>query len=1062
MNTRANAEGAKPAAKKEDKTPYPGLTYYKPSQADLFAGRGPDIKKCADAIFRSRVLLLHGPTGCGKSSFLRAGVKPRIEKLAKDHKFPGGADQFEVIRSTAKPLFEFAKRLRALITSIDPKTRKSERCGAVKRGADLAALFALVTDERMKQMARNPSAVYKTYVAFLDAFEATPILVIDQGEEVFTLNDDAQGGAAEIDEKRAGHTAVASAAETAAYFAFLRMVVTEGGGPLIVSLRTEYKGRLDDKIAGESGHPGSWLKGYYLQPLDEDALVEAIIRPTLSEEDWAKRDVKSKAPPWKALKFRLNFPRKEAVYLAQQLLDVKAVPPGGVLPALQIACRRLYAQAVAAADGKVDEIKVRRSSIKRLGAVADQVLEYVNEEIEAACKGQAVEYNTDLLTFSELVDLVHRALATVLVRDEPDGRAVTRHFTRDDLNSALAPFFNGRLLTPWVVLEALVSPSVLRDHNTDEPEDTEERWSLGHDSIALALLKWRLKHVREDQSMMRMMMGARGQPSGWSAGELYPAGEEPPKVTVRLPRDFLWDRQLPHFAKEKRFDVRLGIHFEDAAGLDATDTTKGPRTWGGLVKTVSEMYGEGAKPPPEDPMIVAAEWGAFPLIIRDEVTDKYDEDANARLPPRHYAFRWTDLAATNMNLGNGLIGPELKDVAAIGALEGEEVEQVKALRAGIKAILDYLMNKRAQIRVFDLRAQRLLSFAADLVYPNQKDRLAFKAYLKEEAASQPNTDYKVRDPIIEYLMRNEDIRADARVADEGDAVPHFAVAGAFPRAMAVQSGLLVYFNAKHISMLARYEMDCRAARSENPTLPKSDYAGHVPDLAAGTQRITSHTLWQYSLENAQWDFGANRATVLRLASLAYYTTEYARTSMDELVTFLQKFTNKFLNRDVAGDNSMKGVRLSHSQIRNAVRDCYTFVRFEDYGTQVFDLDAPFAYWSDHSYFASKSVAPSIYQELLSLRQKTLDHFDSCTGAISWLRYRESYFPDRDEEVSRAFKDKEYAWRHFRILNFYDAERFMARAAATLATRLDNAEKLEDKVAQWRKDRDRAEAKSQKE
>jgi hypothetical protein len=61
------------------KDPYKGLTYYGPGDVPLFAGRDNDIDAVCGSIGlgNMRILLLHGLTGCGKSSFLRAGLNSR-------------------------------------------------------------------------------------------------------------------------------------------------------------------------------------------------------------------------------------------------------------------------------------------------------------------------------------------------------------------------------------------------------------------------------------------------------------------------------------------------------------------------------------------------------------------------------------------------------------------------------------------------------------------------------------------------------------------------------------------------------------------------------------------------------------------------------------------------------------------------------------------------------------------------------------------------------------------------------------------------------------------------
>jgi hypothetical protein len=58
--------------------------YFRPQDRALLAGRDDDVAVCSTLLAhpQTRVLLVHGPTGCGKSSFLRAGLIPAVEEGA--------------------------------------------------------------------------------------------------------------------------------------------------------------------------------------------------------------------------------------------------------------------------------------------------------------------------------------------------------------------------------------------------------------------------------------------------------------------------------------------------------------------------------------------------------------------------------------------------------------------------------------------------------------------------------------------------------------------------------------------------------------------------------------------------------------------------------------------------------------------------------------------------------------------------------------------------------------------------------------------------------------------
>jgi hypothetical protein len=96
--------------------PYKGLSFYTPEDVALFAGRQRDVRDCARLLTRDRtkVLLLQGRSGNGKSSFLRAGLIPYLESKVPVFSFL----RFDItkthalfIQCTDKPLFRLCEKL---------------------------------------------------------------------------------------------------------------------------------------------------------------------------------------------------------------------------------------------------------------------------------------------------------------------------------------------------------------------------------------------------------------------------------------------------------------------------------------------------------------------------------------------------------------------------------------------------------------------------------------------------------------------------------------------------------------------------------------------------------------------------------------------------------------------------------------------------------------------------------------------------------------------------------------------------------------------------------------
>lgn len=569
--------------------------------------------------------------------------------------------------------------------------------------------------------------------------------------------------------------------------------------------------------------------------------------------------------------------------------------------------------------------------------------------------------------------------------------------------------------------------------------------------------------------MRGMMMGLSRRPKDWDIDDLYDVDDRPGPLKIRLTRDYFWDRQIPHYALHKGFAKRLNIAFDasklELSGLVA-DTKKRAgrkaseeRTWTDVVKAARDSeqeLDEGARVHGYngERVMVSAEWGAFPFIMRDPARsdDMFDDPLNSEIEEevKSYALRWTDVLATNINLGTGLIGSNDESVPAIKDSDGKaDEERLRDYRKTIRASLLVLAKDGEKFLPASLGGVRMLQFAADLAFvpadgqaDEQKEkeiesnRKVVHRFLKlaEQKETLANRAYSAREPIVEHLLSG---------VDKDDESKRFATGGAFARALARQSGLRVYFGAKQVAALARSAMEARSNRDE------TFYAGKKKDdLAALTQKCLAHTLWTLGITPAQASFGQERAAVLRLASVGYFTTEYLRTNMDDFVAYIQHFVNRFLAEDAPGPKSMRGVRIGRDEVRSAMRDCFTFGRFDELGEDVFDLDSVFAYWSDQGRFGAKSMAGAIYQDLVTLREKTLDHFQNCAESIAWLRYNGAYEPSTDEDVGEAFAAKEKAWRHFKIYNFYDAERYMNKAAQKLLTRIEGVakRKSEDREA----------------
>jgi hypothetical protein len=169
---------AAPTSAKEGPNPYQGLLAFQPSDGDRFFGRAAEIENLwqrfralheqADA---TRLLVVYGPSGSGKSSLVRAGLVPELARRP-----PGGRAQARIalLLPGSQPLQALASVL-ARIATTDP--------APVRKTREFAEELALA----------NGAGVHdglQRIAALLPESDVWP-LVVDQLEEIYSLCPDA-------------------------------------------------------------------------------------------------------------------------------------------------------------------------------------------------------------------------------------------------------------------------------------------------------------------------------------------------------------------------------------------------------------------------------------------------------------------------------------------------------------------------------------------------------------------------------------------------------------------------------------------------------------------------------------------------------------------------------------------------------------------------------------------------------------------------------------------------------------------------------------------------------
>ncbi|MCX5743636.1 MAG: protein kinase [Proteobacteria bacterium] len=218
----------------EGESPYPGLTAFQENDADRFFGRARDVAKMVARVRENPLTGVIGPSGVGKSSFVRAGVGPSL-------KASGETWEVVTIRPGRQPLAALSSIAHRLTTRSGPfEGQLGEHDQLMSRLRTEPGYLGSLLRQRARQTG-----------GFI-------LLFIDQFEELYTLVPD-------LDERRAFTAAIAGVADDAA--SPLRVVV---------SMRSDFL----DRVAEDPQFMDDLARGLvFLQPPDRGGLRDALTQP---------------------------------------------------------------------------------------------------------------------------------------------------------------------------------------------------------------------------------------------------------------------------------------------------------------------------------------------------------------------------------------------------------------------------------------------------------------------------------------------------------------------------------------------------------------------------------------------------------------------------------------------------------------------------------------------------------------------------------------------------------------------------------------------------------------
>ncbi len=441
--------------------PYRSLAYYDEKDRALFTGRDADIVRFAATLDRpdTRIMVLHGESGIGKSSFLRAGVIPYLEEECVGYRFFRRPDGAVLIVQAAKDLVgQLAQALLDATTTPrrydtpdgEPHTVDLRRVldEALGTTADYATLrealrrdVHLLADVLARMAARLPHAL---------------VLVLDQAEEVFTL----------------AKTPEEVASNAHALQMLQRLVDVKADVKLIVSLRTEYYGRLLDHLrSGRRDLTG--VRDDLLRDFSKSALIEAITRPTSATP-------LASGQPSPREKYGFHYAEGISGQIADGVLVLRSENQDSVLPLVQVICTQLYE---------------REKSLPGMdGIITREDLDAI-KGVEGGLKAFAEDALVRSLRLGPADREAFKALFSQLYNRQPDGTLTTWLMPRASLEG------QWDRPTPFAgLLEAAKSVRLLREDELRIEGGEPRRYvRLGHDALAKVAAAWQAEREEKQR-----------------------------------------------------------------------------------------------------------------------------------------------------------------------------------------------------------------------------------------------------------------------------------------------------------------------------------------------------------------------------------------------------------------------------------------------------------------------------------------------------------------------------------------------------------------------------------
>lgn len=435
--------------------PYKGLNYFRERDAPLFAERERDIRDCGALVcqYSTRVLLLHGNSGAGKSSFLRAGLIPWLKQQRSSfHCVTEGVGKEPVlVRCTDDPTSQV---LRFLLVALerDPLLSRIET-------SDLKRAKRELSKPVPKDRNRIVERITNIFLAIAKAITPTLVVVFDQSEDIFSSDLSADHG-----NRRRSFLNILE-----------NVCLNRVPIKIILSMRTEFYGRFsnDLQVLPRTNLEDIDLgfRQYLLRDLQTEASICAVIkRPTVSNKLFRGRSPQSI--------YRFTFSEGLPEQIAKDL--VSQFGKSGTLPILQIICEALYTRVVSQAKRS----QILMDDYTELGRAAGYMNHYIDNAIESALAAEGFDVklkhiNRWRYVLSSLVGRQGSGSVTTLIATEEE---LIRRAAKQNISGRIAPVLARMAKDDRRLLRVITLAG--------KPIEEQPQYSLGHDALAISLRIW--------------------------------------------------------------------------------------------------------------------------------------------------------------------------------------------------------------------------------------------------------------------------------------------------------------------------------------------------------------------------------------------------------------------------------------------------------------------------------------------------------------------------------------------------------------------------------------------